>query len=59
MFQLALLIIGACGFGFEFTWSDPPVSADGTMSLHRALEVMNTRQVLLLVPKWIKRLPIK
>ncbi|KAH6870889.1 hypothetical protein BKA70DRAFT_1242202 [Coprinopsis sp. MPI-PUGE-AT-0042] len=57
--RLALLVIGSCGFVFRFTWTDPPVSADGTMSLQRALEVLNTRQTLLLVPKWIKRLPIK
>ncbi|KAH6873723.1 cytochrome P450 [Coprinopsis sp. MPI-PUGE-AT-0042] len=58
-FQLALLVIGSCGFGFNFTWTDPPVSADGTMSLQRALEVLNSRQVLVLVPSWVKRLPFK
>ncbi|KAH6873724.1 cytochrome P450 [Coprinopsis sp. MPI-PUGE-AT-0042] len=29
------------------------------MSLQRALEVLNTRQVLMLLPSWIKRLPFK
>ena len=27
--QLALLIIGKCGFGFSFNWLEPPRSADG------------------------------
>ncbi|KAH6890120.1 cytochrome P450 [Coprinopsis sp. MPI-PUGE-AT-0042] len=29
------------------------------MSLQRALEVLNSRQVLVLVPSWVKRLPFK
>ncbi|KAF8816637.1 cytochrome P450 [Phlegmacium glaucopus] len=57
-FKLALLIIGKCGFGFSFNWLEPAQSADGKMTIQRALRmVADSALAILFVPKWIQRLP--
>lgn len=59
-FKLALLIISNCGFGFNFSWFDPPKSSDGKLSLQEALRVVaDTNLQAVLLPKWIRRLPFK
>lgn len=59
-FKLALLIIGKCGFGFEFNWFDPPKSADGAFSIQEAIRIVaDTNIQAVNLPKWIRRLPFK
>ena len=56
--QLALLIIGKCGFGFSFNWLEPAQSADGKMTIQHALRIITESFLaVLFVPKWFKRLP--
>jgi len=58
--QLALIIIGKCGFGFSFNWFTPPKSHDGIMPVQQALQIVSeTHMIALFLPKWIKNLPIK
>ena len=57
--QLALLIIGKCGFGFSFNWLEPPRSADGKMTIQHALRVISdSPAALLFVPRWLQRLSV-
>ena len=61
--QLALLIIAACGFGVQFSWTEPPSSraADGTerMSMQEALRIVSETIVLAAFsPSWVKLLPL-
>ncbi|TFK73443.1 cytochrome P450 [Pluteus cervinus] len=56
-FKLALLVIGNCGFGFNFEWSEPP-NADGTMSIQEALKYVTEWAKLVFLPEWIINLPI-
>ena len=57
--QLALLIIGKCGFGFSFNWLEPPRSADGKMTIQHALRVISdSPAAVLFVPKWLQRLSV-
>ena len=57
MLQLALLITGRCGFGFSFTWLEPPRSADGKMAIQHALHtIVDHFLAVPFVPKWIERL---
>lgn len=58
--QLALLIIGKCGFGFSFTWSEPARTSDGRMSVQEALRITaDTFMISTFAPKWTQKLPIK
>lgn len=57
--QLALLIIGKCGFGFSFNWLEPPRSIDGKMTIQHALRaIADSVAAVLFVPKWIQRLSL-
>ncbi|KAF8966623.1 cytochrome P450 [Flammula alnicola] len=59
-FKLALLIIGKCGFGFSFDWTEPAKTSDGKMSIQEALRIVaDTHMIALFVPKWIQNLPFK
>ncbi|KJA21380.1 hypothetical protein HYPSUDRAFT_67727 [Hypholoma sublateritium FD-334 SS-4] len=59
-FKLTLLIIGKCGFGFPFSWSEPARTSDGRMSLQEALRISaDTFLVSLFVPEQMQKLPIK
>ncbi|KJA20056.1 hypothetical protein HYPSUDRAFT_68834 [Hypholoma sublateritium FD-334 SS-4] len=59
-FKLALLIIGKCGFGFSFTWSEPARTSDGRMSVQEALRIVgDTFMIVTFVPKWVQRLPFE
>ncbi|KAF8191805.1 cytochrome P450 [Pholiota molesta] len=60
-FKLALLIIGRCGFGFPFTWSETPRAVDGRMSVQEALRiVVDSSTISHLLPKWAwQNLPFK
>lgn len=59
-FKLALLIIGRCGFGFDFTWFDPPKNADGTMTIQETLRIVtSTHLQAIILPEWIRKLPFK
>ena len=58
--QLALLIIGKCGFGFQFSWAEPARTADGRMAVQEALRISaDSFKVSLFVPWWLKLLPLK
>jgi len=58
--QLALLMIGRCGFGFSFNWSTPARAPDGSMSLQEALRVVgDTHMIAIVLPKWVQRLPFR
>ncbi len=58
--QLALLIIGKCGFGFPFTWSEPARTSDGRMSVQEALRInADTFIINTFAPAWTQMLPIK
>ena len=55
--QLALLIIGKCGFGFSFNWLELPRSHDDKMTIQHALRVISASPaVILLIPKWLQHL---
>ncbi|TFK28623.1 cytochrome P450 [Coprinopsis marcescibilis] len=58
-YKFALLTIGVCGFGFHFNWTDPMITVDGDMTLTKAFEIFDHNQVLVLLPWWLLRLPIK
>jgi len=59
-FKYALFIIGKCAFGFPFSWSEPPTSANGKMTLQEALRIATDSLTLtILAPKWAYKLPIK
>ncbi|TFK72490.1 cytochrome P450 [Pluteus cervinus] len=58
-FKLALLIIGNCGFGFNFHWHEPPTAPDGSMSIQEALSTVTSWNTLdLFFPKWFTKLPV-
>ena len=58
--QLALLIIGKCGFGFPFSWSEPARTSDGRMSIQEALSISaDTFMINTFAPGWTQILPIK
>ncbi|KAF9529864.1 cytochrome P450 [Crepidotus variabilis] len=59
-FKLALLVIAQCGFGFDFTWSDPPRNSSGRMSVQQALSTVTNDHLLMgFAPKWLLRLPFQ
>ncbi|PPQ65337.1 hypothetical protein CVT26_000052 [Gymnopilus dilepis] len=59
-FKFALLIIGRCGFGFDFNWFSPPRAADGSMSVLEALRIVgDSYMIAVFLPKWIQNLPFK
>ncbi|KAF8903942.1 cytochrome P450 [Gymnopilus junonius] len=59
-FKYALLIIGKCGFGFDFNWFSPPKAADGKMSVLESLRVVaDTYMIPVFMPKWVLKLPFK
>ncbi|KAF8882453.1 cytochrome P450 [Infundibulicybe gibba] len=59
-FKLALLVIGKCGFGFNFDWSAPPKGPDGSMSVQESLRIVADANLLsTVVPKWVLKLPFK
>ncbi|KAF8644316.1 hypothetical protein AX16_008524 [Volvariella volvacea WC 439] len=59
IFKLALLVLGNCGFGMSFNWSDPPYGPDGQMSLQEALCTMSERvMAACMAPTWMTYLPI-
>ena len=58
--QLALLMIGRCGFGFPFNWSAPARAPDGSMSIQEALRVVgDTYMIATILPKWVQKLPFR
>ncbi|KAF8168572.1 cytochrome P450 [Pholiota molesta] len=57
--KFALLLIGKCGFGFDFDWSTPPKASDGRMSFQESLRIlMDATMIIGFVPQWIQRLPL-
>ncbi|TFK72489.1 cytochrome P450 [Pluteus cervinus] len=57
--KLALLVIGNCGFGFNFHWSEPPTSVDGSTSIQRALHIVTEWHILdVFCPRWLSDLPV-
>ncbi|TFK99503.1 cytochrome P450 [Pterulicium gracile] len=58
-FKLALLVLANCGFGFPFSWSSPPTTANGEMSVLEALSEMLKHQLVLMIPKKLWNLPFK
>ncbi|KAJ7590446.1 cytochrome P450 [Mycena floridula] len=59
-FKVALLIIGTCGFGFSFNWTEPLTTSDGGMSVQESLRIVaDTYMLELFLPKWLSVLPIE
>ncbi|RDB29811.1 hypothetical protein Hypma_014185 [Hypsizygus marmoreus] len=59
-FKLAFLILGKCGFGFSFNWSEPPTAPDGSMSVQEALRIVaDSHMLALFAPKWLLSLPFR
>ncbi|KAF9485606.1 cytochrome P450 [Pholiota conissans] len=57
--KFALLLIGKCGFGFNFDWSAPPKASDGRMSFQESLRILlDATMIIGFVPKWMQRLPL-
>ena len=56
--QFALLVIEKCGFGVSFKWSAPPEASDGSMSLQKAMEVVNDSYTLMVFAPWLMSLPL-
>lgn len=55
--QLALLIIGRCGFGFLLNWADPSRTEDKEMTLQEAFQIVSESGVIdIIVPKWVQKL---
>ncbi|KAK7463034.1 hypothetical protein VKT23_007617 [Stygiomarasmius scandens] len=58
-FKFALLLIGKCGFGFNFTWADPPQSST-RMPVQEAIRtVADTYMLFVFAPRWVKWLPFE
>jgi len=58
--QFALLIIGRCGFGFDFNWSTPPKATDGRISVQEALRIVaDNYMIMIMAPRFIQNLPIR
>ncbi|KAF5365981.1 hypothetical protein D9758_006676 [Tetrapyrgos nigripes] len=65
-FKYALLLIGKCGFGFNFTWADPPQSSSSApgsqsrMPVQEAIRIVADSNLLFaLAPKWCRNLPLE
>ncbi|KAG7095474.1 hypothetical protein E1B28_006213 [Marasmius oreades] len=57
-FKLALLVLGTCGFGFDFNWSAPPETSEGEMTVQEAIRtVLDANMMLSFAPAWVKSLP--
>ncbi|KAF9269583.1 cytochrome P450 [Marasmius fiardii PR-910] len=57
-FKFALLVLGTCGFGFDFNWSAPPETSEGEMTVQEAIRtVLDANMMLSFAPEWMKRLP--
>ncbi|KAG6830546.1 hypothetical protein H0H87_007745 [Tephrocybe sp. NHM501043] len=55
---MALLVIGRCGFGFQFDWSAPPVGPDGKITIQEALRVLADSYIIgMMMPDWVRYLP--
>ncbi|KAJ8508787.1 hypothetical protein ONZ45_g8971 [Pleurotus djamor] len=59
-FELALMVLGHCAFGFPFDWSSPTRLPDGSMSVQEALRIVaDTNLFAIIAPKWAWKLPFK
>lgn len=55
--QFSLIIIASVGFGFPFTWANPPVHQD-EMSLQECMEIVTkTITFAITAPAWVWKLP--
>ncbi|PAV19758.1 cytochrome P450 [Pyrrhoderma noxium] len=59
-FKFALSIIARCGFGLPFSWDEPIVEKDGSMSLQESLRLVSENNLARTsAPKWFWKLPIQ
>ena len=56
--KFSLLVIEKCGFSVPFQWSAPPEASDGSMSLQKAMEVVNDTYTLSSFAPWLMSLPL-
>uniref|UniRef100_A0A0W0FX74 Cytochrome P450 n=1 Tax=Moniliophthora roreri TaxID=221103 RepID=A0A0W0FX74_MONRR len=57
-FKFALLVLGICGFGFDFSWGAPPETEQGEMTVQEAIRtVLDANMLLAFAPEWVLRLP--
>ena len=60
IYQFALSIIARCGFGLPFSWDEPIVEKDGSMSLQESLRLVSENNLARTsAPKWFWKLPIQ
>ncbi|KAF8994052.1 cytochrome P450 [Cyathus striatus] len=57
-FDFAFLVIGRCGFGFPFSWTEQIESNRSGMSFPDAMHIFVKYMQILQLPKMIRRLPI-
>jgi len=53
-----LLVIENCGFGVPFKWSALPEANDGSMSLQKAMQIVNDNIALTVFAPWLMSLPL-
>lgn len=56
--KFALLVIEKCGFGVPFKWSAPPEASDGSMSLQKAMEIVNASSPMMIFAPWVTSIPL-
>ncbi|KAK7034506.1 hypothetical protein VNI00_012353 [Paramarasmius palmivorus] len=57
-FKFALLVLGICGFGFDFSWGAPPETEEGEMTVQEAIRtVLDANMLLAFAPEWFLKLP--
>ncbi|CCM05091.1 uncharacterized protein FIBRA_07298 [Fibroporia radiculosa] len=57
--KLAFLLLAVCGFGLDASWSDPTTTSTGGMTVPHALRIFVMPSIAVLLPKWMRWIPLK
>ncbi|KAF8335234.1 cytochrome P450 [Amanita rubescens] len=57
-YNVALLVIMKCGFGFNSDWSVPSQAADGSMSIHESSRVVTANHLIINFAPWLMSIPL-
>ena len=59
-FKFTLIIIATCGFGFPFSWVEPPRNSPGEMTLQESFKIISETTIFAVgAPKWAWYIPTK
>jgi hypothetical protein len=58
--KITLLVMASAGYGLPFSWDDPPVAEDGSMSVQQAISIVSGRSSIgVILPKWAWNIPMQ